>query len=98
MEQSSVLYRINNYTSGENGSIVVTGKGQIPVLEVLDYAIKMGFKVHSSLSKKTDFLAVGSSTVSPTKIAGMQEFNESGANIKLVDENAFLTFIAEYIE
>jgi len=89
---------LNNNTSGENGSIVVTGTWQIPVREVLDYAIKMGFKVHSCLSKKTDFLVVGSSTVSPTKIAEMQEFNESGANIKLVDENAFLTMLAEYVE
>lgn len=88
---------LNDNSSGENGGIVITGRWQIPRQEVSEYAIKLGFKVHSALSKKTDFLVVGSDNVSPTKIAEMQELNENGANIVLVDEMTFLEMLAEQI-
>lgn len=88
---------LNGNSTGENGSIVITGVLQIPRKEAAEYAISLGFKVHSTLSRKTNFLVVGSSNVSPTEIASMQKYNEEGASIKLVEELEFLNMLSEYV-
>lgn len=88
---------LNGNSTGENGSIVITGILQIPRKEAAEYAISLGFKVHSKLSRKTNFLVVGSSNVSPTEIAFMQKYNEEGATIKLVEELEFLNMLSEYV-
>lgn len=88
---------LNNNSTGENGSIVITGILQIPRKEAAEYAVSLGFKVHSNVSKKTDFLITGSANVSPTDIAEMQKYNEEGANIKLIGEMEFLKMLSEYV-
>ncbi len=88
---------LNNQTAGENGSVVFTGIMQIPRIEASEYAVKLGFKVHSEPSSKTDFIILGSENVSPSKVAKAFEMNSAGANIRFVDEMTFLSMISEEI-
>jgi len=89
---------LNGKSSGENGSIVITGIFQIPRQEAGELAAMLGFKVHSSLSRNTDFLIVGSGNVGPTKIADMISINKKGGKIKLISEIEFLEMLAENID
>lgn len=87
---------LNLKTNGENGHIVISGTLQIPRKEALEYAVKLGFKVHSHVSKNTDFIIVGSDNVSPTKISKALKLNEEkDAKISFVDENTFLSMVDE---
>lgn len=87
---------LNSKTRGENGNLVFSGTLQIPRREALEYAVKLGFKVRSNVSKNTDFIIVGSDNVSPTKISKALRLNEEkGANINFVDENTFLSMVDE---
>jgi len=67
---------LNSKTSGENGDLVFTGIFQIPRKEALEYAIKLGFKVHSNVSKNTNFVIIGSENVSPSKISKALRLNK----------------------
>ncbi|MBI9069869.1 MAG: 3'-5' exoribonuclease [Salinivirgaceae bacterium] len=87
--------KLNSNTDGENGSIVITGRMQIPRAELAEYAIKLGFKVQSRVSCNTDFLIVGYDNVSPSKVAKAIELIESGAKIEFIDENSFLEMLAD---
>ncbi|NQX96956.1 MAG: hypothetical protein HRT73_03630 [Flavobacteriales bacterium] len=87
---------LNSKTSGENGDLVFTGIFQIPRKEALEYAIKLGFKVHSNVSKNTNFVIIGSENVSPSKISKALRLNkEKNAGISFVDENTFLLMVDE---
>jgi NAD-dependent DNA ligase len=84
---------LNDNTTGENGSVVFTGKMQMQRQEIAYCATKLGFNVHSSVSRNTDYLIFGTENVSPTKVAESIELNAQGANIQFVDEDAFLRLI-----
>ena len=86
---------LNSCSDGSCGDIVLTGVMQIPRYEIAEYAINLGFRVHSSVSRNTDYLIFGSENVSPTKIATAIELNSEGANIQFVDELSFLQIIAD---
>ena len=91
--------KIESYTSlnskviNDIGSIVFTGAMQVTRKEAAEFAICLGFKVHNNISRKTDYIVVGSENVSPTKIATSIELNEKGANIQLIDEITFLQLV-----
>jgi len=86
---------LNSCSDGSCGDIVLTGIMQIPRSEIAEYAINLGFRVHSSVSRNTDYLIFGSENVSPSKIARAIELNSEGANIQFVDELSFLQIIAD---
>lgn len=91
------LTELNTTSDGSSGDIVFTGRMQIPRNEAACYATKLGFKVHSNISKNTDFLVIGSDNVSPTKIAETIELINKGGTIKIIDEITFLEAILEDI-
>ena len=86
---------LNSCSDGSCGDIVLTGVMQIPRHEIAEYAVNLGFRVHSSVSRNTDYLIFGSENVSPSKIATAIELNSEGANIQFVDELSFLQIIAD---
>ena len=89
---------LNSHSAGETGSIVFTGVMQISRQEAADYAIKLGFNVHSTVTSKTDFVIIGTENVSPTKIARVIEFNKrDDINIKIIDEITFLSVVSEHL-
>lgn len=90
--------KLNAKASGTNGSIVFTGIMQIPREEACQYAIKLGFFVHSSVSKNTDFLVFGDSNVSPSKVAKALKINEEGGHVEFVDELTFLQLVLDNID
>ncbi len=87
--------QLNLRSEGANGTVVLTGVMQIPRAEIAEYAVCLGFKVHSNISKKTNFLVIGTENVSPSKVAHVIELNKAGANIQFVDEFSFLQIISE---
>ena len=88
--------RLNSLTDGINGDLVFSGVFQIPRKEVLEYAVRLGFKVHQNVSKNTDFVIVGSDNVSPSKVSKALKLNkEEGVDIKFIDENTFLSIVEE---
>lgn len=88
--------RLNSQTDGINGDLVFSGVFQIPRKEVLEYAVRLGFKVHQNVSKNTDFVVVGSENVSPSKVSKALKLNkEVGVEIKFIDENTFLSIVEE---
>ena len=89
---------LNSCSEGTCGSIVLTGIMQIPRQEIAEYAIKLGFRVHSTVSKNTDYLIFGSENVSPTKVAEAIELNLRGANVQFIDEISFLQIISDNYE
>lgn len=86
---------LNETSTGELGKVVLSGTMQLPRAEISEIAANLGFKIHANISKKTEFLVIGTRNVSPTKIAKALEVNEKGADIKFVDENTFLEVLAE---
>ncbi len=86
---------LNEQTDGSNGDIVITGVMQIPRNEIAEYAIKLGFKVHTNVSHNTDYLLIGSENVSPSKLADVIRLNENGANIQILDEVSFLQVVSD---
>ena len=86
---------LNEASTGELGKVVLSGVMQIPRSEASEIAASLGFKVHAAISKKTDFMVIGTRNVSPSKIAKALELNENGADIKFVDETTFLEVLAE---
>lgn len=86
---------LNSQSSGKSGHIVFTGEMQITRDEISEYAVKLGFKVNGQISKNTNFVVVGSKKVSPTKISKALELREKGFDIKFMDENSFLSMVAE---
>jgi NAD-dependent DNA ligase (contains BRCT domain type II) len=86
---------LNSCSDGSCGDVVFTGIMQIPRAEIAEYAVNLGFKVHSSVTSNTDYLIIGSENVSPTKVANALEFNTRGSNIKFIDELTFLGIIAD---
>lgn len=86
---------LNSNTTGENGTIVITGVLQIPRQEACEYAASMGFNVRSNVSRKTDYVVMGSENVSPSKIAKALKCKREGADIQFMDELAFLTLVSE---
>jgi len=86
---------LNSCSDGSCGDIVLTGVMQIPRCEIAEYAINLGFRVHSSVSRNTDYLIFGSENVSPSKVASAIELNNKGANIQFIDELTFLQIVAD---
>lgn len=75
--------------------VCFTGIFQIPGQEIFDYASALGFRVQSNVNSKTDLLVFGTENVGPTKIAEFIQRRESGQEIQLMDENAFLDMVLE---
>ena len=88
----------NQHSTGENGHIVITGIMQIPRHEILEYAAKLGLKVHSRVTLETDLVVLGSDNVSPTKIAEALKLIKKGHQIEFLDEIAFLEIVLENLE
>ncbi len=88
----------NQHSTGDNGHIVVTGIMQIPRHEVLEYATKLGLKVHSTVTLETNLIVLGSDNVSPTKIAKALKLIEKGYQIEFLDENAFLEIVIDNLD
>lgn len=88
----------NQHSTGENGHIVVTGVMQIPRHEVLEYATKLGLKVHSAVTLETNLIVLGSDNVSPTKMAKALKLIEKGHHIEFLDENAFLEIVLDNLD
>jgi len=86
---------LNSFSEGICGDIVLTGIMQIPRLEIAEYAVKLGFRVHSAVSSNTDYLIFGSENVSPTKVAQAIEYNLGGAKVQFIDEATFLQIISD---
>jgi len=86
---------LNAQTDGKLGKVVISGTMQIPRSEASEIASNLGFKVHSNVSKLTDFMVIGTRNVSPSKIAKALKLNENGADIKFVDVNTCLEVLAE---
>lgn len=87
---------LNKYTDGKNGTVVFSGDMQISRSEISEFAIKLGFYVRSNVTKKTDYVVIGSSNVSPDKIASLININESESKqIKIMSENDFLQMVLE---
>lgn len=84
---------INNLSSGEAGHIVFSGIMQVKRQEAIDYAIKLGFKVHSNVSKNTDFFIVGSENVSPLDTLRVEKIQKGGGKVKVISENEFLEMV-----
>lgn len=89
---------LNSNSSGENGSVCITGVLQIPRQEACEYAASLGFKVRSNISRHTNYVVMGSENVSPSKIAQALELKRDGADIQFMDEIAFLTLLSENME
>ena len=89
---------INESAIGDNGFVVFTGIMQIPRAEAAEYAIKLGFKIRATVSRKTDFVVIGSENVSPSKVARVIELNKDGADIHFVDEISFLQLVEDNID
>jgi NAD-dependent DNA ligase len=89
---------LNQKTEGENGDITFTGTMQIPRQEAQNYAIKLGFRVHSNISKNIEFVVVGTENVSPTKIAEVQKLKEKGIPIRIMSEIEFLEMVIDFLE
>lgn len=90
--------KLNGNSTGENGSVLITGVLQIPRQEACEYATAMGFKVRSNISRKTDYIVMGSENVSPSKIAQALKLKEEGADIQFMDEIAFLTLLSGSVD
>ncbi len=88
----------NQNLTGDNGHIVVTGIMQIPRHEVLEYATKLGLKVHSGVTLDTNLIVLGSENISPTKIAKALKLIEKGHRIEFLDENAFLEIVLDNLD
>lgn len=88
---------LNQMTDGQNGDITFTGAMQIPRAEAQDYAVKLGFKVHSSISRNIEYVVVGTENVSPTKIAQVKKLKEEGCAIKVISENEFLQMVIDFM-
>ena len=89
---------LNESAIGDNGIVVFTGIMQIPRVEAAEYAIKLGFKIRANVSRKTDFVVIGSENVSPSKVARVIELNKNGADIHFVDELSFLQLVEDNID
>jgi DNA polymerase-3 subunit epsilon len=85
----------NQQSEGTNGHIVVTGIMQIPRHEILEYAAKLGLKVHSRVTLETDLVVLGSDNVSPNKIADALKLIKKGHHVEFLDEVAFLEIVLE---
>jgi NAD-dependent DNA ligase len=68
---------------------------QIPREEVAEYATGCGYFVRGSVSRKTDYLVVGTENVSPSKVAKVNLLNDEGCDIKIITENTFLELISD---
>ena len=71
---------------------------QIPRHEVLEYATKLGLKVHSTVTLETNLIVLGSDNVSPTKITKALKLIEKGYQIEFLDENAFLEIVLDNLD
>lgn len=89
---------LNSNTSGINGDVVFTGTMQIPRRDAQEYASKLGFKVHSSISRNVNYVIVGTENVSPSKIADVIKIREQGYSINIVDEVQFLEMVGENMD
>jgi DNA polymerase-3 subunit epsilon len=79
-----------------NKKIVFTGIldaiGREQAAEVVK---KMGADIDSGISKKTDFVIVGTGA-GPSKLKKIQDYNNSGSNIKMIYEAEFLEIINQW--
>ena len=53
---------------------------------------EMGADIDTGISKKTDYVIIGTGA-GPSKLKKIEEYNNSGSNIKLIHEPEFLTLI-----
>lgn len=86
---------LNAQSTGENGTICITGTFQISRKEVVEYATAANYFVRGSVSRFTDFLVIGTENISPNKLAKTFELINKGEKLKIVDENTFLQLLAE---
>lgn len=88
----------NSQVTGENGDITFTGVMQIPRAEAEHYALCLGFKVHSHISKNIEFVVVGSENVSPSKLAKVIGLQKEGAPIRVMSELEFLEMVSDNMD
>lgn len=87
------LGELNENKAKDSPGIVFTGMFQIPRAEVADYADQLGFRVLSKLSKNAKICVIGTENVGPNKIADFIKLRQSGVEVELMEENAFLEMV-----
>lgn len=79
-----------------NKKIVFTGiLDTIGREQAAELVKKMGADIDSGISKKTDFVIVGTGA-GPSKLKKIKEYNDSGSTIKLIYESEFLDLIKQW--
>lgn len=89
---------LNNQSTGVNGHIVFSGAMQISRNQAAEYAQRLGFKIHSDVSKNTDYFVVGSMNVSPLDTKRVIDIKKQGGKVKVVSENDFLEMVIQLLD
>ena len=78
---------LTNISFGFTGGLIyITRKKAVELVK------KFNGNVHKDLNKETDFFVVGSKPAN-SKLLLAQYINETGSNLKVIDENAFLEMV-----
>jgi len=81
------LIDLTNISFGFTGGLIyITRKKAVELVK------KFNGNVHKDLNKETDFFVVGSKPAN-SKLLLAQYINETGSNLKVIDENAFLEMV-----